>query len=407
LSQTPKRPGTKDISELKARLGLKKGGPAPTTKSTSTGGGVVPPPGVVVPAPPGARAPQPSQPIVPSASEDPFGAMNAMAHQGAIARAPEIVIVNDGKPVESVSSGERAAGIAKLALIAVIPLALGVIVGQIAKDAEFYNGGIRDSKLILADVKNVKRGLVELQRGLEDAQKKGFRTDKKLTTDLEANTKLALNAEQVFRAKQNAMNPDLAGQILSFYSGVTELRSQITSHVGQAKADDSALTLATKASADGAPSADNPLLASATKYRYGVVLSNPAEDRTGGAFGAQIVELGPPFCGDGKQSSSGTCSDAVTGFGYRTSPGDIWTKGEIAKAQPGQAIPAKQVVRILPGGIVDSLIQGGEASTAELMYKRRLEGLYAKVDELIKLANSVETKLNAKANEGERFTFFL
>lgn len=406
MSQTPKRPGTKDISELKARLGLKKGGPAaPATKPAgSGGGGVVPPPGVVVPAPPGARPVQPSQPIVPSASEDPFGAMNAMAQQGTYARAPEIVIVNDGKPVESVSSGERAAGIAKLAAIAVVPLVLGVIVGQIAKDAEFYNGGIRDSKLILADVKNVKRGLVETQRVLEDAAKKGFRTDAALTTALEGSTKVAINAEQVFRAKQNALNPDLAGQLLSFYSGVTEARSMITSHVGSAKADDQSLQLATKASAEGAPSADNPVLASATKYRYGVVLSNP---EGGGAFGAQIVELGPPVCGSGDVSKTGTCPDAVTGFGYRTSPSDIWNKGEIAKPQPGQAVPAKQIVRILPGGVVDSLIQGGQPSAAELMYKRRLEGLQVKIDELIKQANAVETKLNAKANEGERFTFFL
>jgi hypothetical protein len=405
LSQTPKRPGTKDISELKARLGLKKSGPATAAKPASSGGGVVPPPGVVVPAPPGARA---AQPVAPNASEDPFGAMNAMAQAGAVTRAPEIIIVNDGKPVENVSAGERTAGLAKLAAVALIPLILGVIVGQIAKDAEFYNGGIRDSKLILADVKNTKRGLVDLQRGLEEAQKKGFRTDKKLTGDMDGfKTKVADNAASVYRAKQNALNPELAGQVLTFYAGVTEIRSMIENHVGQAKADDSALSLAAKGSAEGAPPADNPLLASATKYRYGVVLSNPAEDKSGGSFGAQIVELGPPFCGDGKQSTSGTCTDAVTGFGYRTSPGDIWTKGEVAKAQPGQAVPARQVVRILPGGVVDSLIQKGEPSASEILYKRRLEQLFAKVDELIKLANSVETKLNAKANESEKFTFFL
>jgi hypothetical protein len=41
------------------------------------------------------------------------------------------------------------------------------------------------------------------------------------------------------------------------------------------------------------------------------------------------------------------------------------------------------------------------------VYRRRLQDLSAKVDDLIKRANSVETKMNAKANESERFSFFL
>src|SRR5687768_1014529 len=109
LSQKdPKRPGgSRDISELKARLGLKKGGAAPgPAGAKQNGAGVVPPPGLNLPPPPGARAPGP---VIPSAADDPFGAMNAMAAHGAAQRAPEIVIVNDGKPVESVSTGDRAA----------------------------------------------------------------------------------------------------------------------------------------------------------------------------------------------------------------------------------------------------------------------------------------------------------
>jgi hypothetical protein len=411
LSQTPKRPGTKDISELKARLGLKKGAPgapgagagAPAATKPSSGG-VVPPPGVSVPAPPGARPPQPA---APNASEDPFGAMNAMAQHGAMQRAPEIIIVNDGKPVESVSTGHRTAGLAKLAAIAVVPLVLGVIVGQIAKSASFYNESIADARLIVTDVKSVKKGLVDVQRSLEEAAKKGFRPDKKITTDIEAAlAKVPVKDEQVFRAKQNALNPELAGQLLTFYSGVAELRSMVAAHVTQAKADDMSLASAAKATADAGPPKDNPLLA-ALKYRYAVVLSNPgADDKGGGQFGAQIVELGPLFCGD-KQATPETCGGGAPSFGYRTSPSESWIKGEAAKPSPGSGVAPKQVVPLLPGGIVDSLVAKSEPSAAEVMYRRRLQDMAAKVDDLIKRANSVETKMNAKANEGERFSFFL
>src|SRR5436190_22688518 len=78
LSQTPKRPGTRDISELKARLGLKKAAPekapAAATATTKPSGGVAPPPGLNVPGPA-----KPTGPVIPHAADDPFGNMNAMA----------------------------------------------------------------------------------------------------------------------------------------------------------------------------------------------------------------------------------------------------------------------------------------------------------------------------------------
>ncbi|RMH37117.1 MAG: hypothetical protein D6689_21285, partial [Deltaproteobacteria bacterium] len=65
LSQSPKKPGARDISDLKARLGLKKGGPAAKPRPAS---GSVPPPLGAAPAPapvppPGAApaAPDPRQ----------------------------------------------------------------------------------------------------------------------------------------------------------------------------------------------------------------------------------------------------------------------------------------------------------------------------------------------------------
>ena len=90
MSQTPKKPQSRDISELKARLGLKKAGPpAQSAAARGPSGPVVPPPGLSMPAPPGTAA---AEPALPDASQDPFGAMNAMAAQGALRAAPPRVI---------------------------------------------------------------------------------------------------------------------------------------------------------------------------------------------------------------------------------------------------------------------------------------------------------------------------
>ena len=57
MSQNPKRPGSRDISELKARLGLKKGAAAggAAQPKQRNGAGVVPPPGLNLPPPPGVK----------------------------------------------------------------------------------------------------------------------------------------------------------------------------------------------------------------------------------------------------------------------------------------------------------------------------------------------------------------
>jgi hypothetical protein len=211
---------------------------------------------------------------------------------------------------------------------------------------------------------------------------------------------------QASRATPTALNPEHPGHLLNISSGVTEIRSMIASHVTQAPADDMSPAAGATAATDAAPGKDNPLLA-ALKYRYAVVLSNPgADDKGGGQFGAQLVELGPLFCGD-KPATPETCGGQNPSFGYRANPTEGWIKGDAAKPQPGSGVAPKQVVPLLPGGIVDSLVTKSEPTAAEVMYRRRLQDLSAKVDDLIKRANSVETKMNAKANESERFSFFL
>ena len=62
----PKRGGSRDISELKQRLGLKKGGAGATAANQPRGngatGGVVPPPGLNLPS-------APPQPVIPNAAD--------------------------------------------------------------------------------------------------------------------------------------------------------------------------------------------------------------------------------------------------------------------------------------------------------------------------------------------------
>jgi hypothetical protein len=408
----PKRGGSRDISELKQRLGLKKGGAAAAgnqPRGNGAAGGLVPPPGMNLP--PAA----PAQPVIPNAADDPFAAMNAIAAAGTVQRAPEIVIVNDGRPVENVGASSHGATIAKIVIPAVIALGIGIAIGQIAKGANIYNDGIKDARSILGDekasstVKNVKKTLSELDGVLDDMKTKNnlhpdAAADKQLS-DLSA--KLDVKAGTVFRTA-SALDPEVVGLVMSFYSGTAEVKGMLDTHVKAAKSDDLALAAGKSAGAAAAvKDTENAALASVNAVRYGALIQAPTDtDKVD--FGVKLVELGPPYCGGPNPVTTGKCenNEAPTAYAYRSEPGAVWTKGDL-QFQGSDNIPSKKLVMLLPNGTRDALIKGGEPGASEVFYVKRLRALTERTKKLIEEANKLEAKLQIESNKSSRFSFFM
>ncbi|HEU4728854.1 MAG TPA: hypothetical protein VFT22_13215 [Kofleriaceae bacterium] len=353
--------------------------------------------------------------MIPNAADDPFGAMNAMAAVGTVQRAPEIVIVNDGKPVENVAAGSRGAHIARLAAPAVVALVIGVAIGQIARGANLYNAGIKDARSILGDekaastVKHVKKTLSELDGVLDEMKtKNNYRpdaaSDKKLS---ELAARLDVKAGTVFRTA-GALDPETAGQIMSFYAGAAEVKGMLDIHVKAAKSDDLALAAGKSAAAAAAvKDSENAVLAGAGAVRYGALIQAPTDtDKVD--FGVKIVELGPPYCGGPNPVTTGKCenNEAPTAYAYRNEPGAVWTKGDLV-FQGSDNVPSKKLVMILPNGTRDALIKGGEPGASEVYYVKRLKTLTERTKKLIEDANKLEQRLQVESNKGSRFSFFL
>jgi hypothetical protein len=405
----PKRGGSRDISELKQRLGLKKAttpaASVPAGRSNGPSGGVVPPPGLA----------PPPQPVIPNAAEDPFAAMNAMAAVGTVQRAPEIVIVNDGKPVENVGASSHGGAIARLAAPAVIALIVGVVIGQIAKGANIYNAGLKDARSILGDdktastVKNVKRTLSELDGVLDEMKtKNNYRPDTASDKRLrELSGRLEVKEATVFRTA-GAIEPELTSLIMSFYAGSAEVKGMLDTHVKAATADDLALATGKTATASAAVrDGENATLAAVGAVRYGALIQAPSDtDRS--EFGVKLVELGPPYCGGAQPVTTGKCENnqPPTAFAYRTEPGAPWTKGEL-QLQGSDSVPAKRLVLLLPDGTRDALIKGSEPGASEVFYVKRLRQLGERTKKLIEEANRLEQRLQAESNKSARFSFFL
>jgi hypothetical protein len=408
-----KRPGSRDISELKQRLGLKKGGAPAAGTGRANGGqtaGIAPPPGLNLPPPPGT----PAQPAIPNAADDPFGAMNAMAAVGTVQRAPEIVIVNDGKPVENVGSSSTKARIVMMAVPGVLALIVGVAIGKVGTGAAHYNDGLSGAKDLLENEKGLKKSLTDLERILDEHKAKSYKPDPAVDKELTAlAARLEVKPAAYALARNITHEGDVAGTTLSFYGGLQELKGMIDTHLKAAKSDDQAYLAAKKAAEDKQlkPETNAYLTGS---WRYAVVVTAPAscgpEDKKDCdlPFGAQLVEIGPPQC-DGKVATSGKCPDGVqpSGFTYRTDPGNpTFTTGEL-QIQGVDQIPSKKMIPLLDNGVARGVLQGNEATASEMLYTKRLRTISERAKKLIQDANKLEPMLQTQANKGSRFTFLM
>lgn len=408
-----KKPGGRDISELKQRLGLRK--PAPTVQPGSAPGSSAAPSSGLLP-PPGLAPAPPPRPAIPNAQDDPFGAMNAIAAQGAVQRAPEIVIVNDGKPVENVGAESHASTILKIAGPGLVALLIGIAVGKIGTSASSYNEGLKGARAILGDkqtpssVTFLKKQLSDLDTALDEVRtQKQFKPDLAVDKMLkDAALKLDVKSDLVFRAKQNSLDHELSGQILRFYAGVAEIKAMIEQHNVAAIGDDMSL----KRAKDAAAAADATAVAG--QFKYGVLIQAPTEaDQS--SFGAKIVLLTGVYCGGGNVPSA-KCpeGESPSAFAYQNEPGGTPIKGDYVTSGSDH-VPTKKLVALLPNGIRDSLIKGAEPTVSEVYYARRLRAIYDRIrgkegksaGSLLEDGNKLQTRLQAEANKSPRFSFFM
>ncbi len=406
MSQSSKRPGAKDISELKARLGLKKGGPAAAGKA-GPAGVVAPPPGHragggAIPAPPGA-GPPPRAPI-PDAKEDPFAAMNAMAAQGAVA-AQQPIHYHDSSPVDRVHKKSHAVKFGLIGGALLVPLVLGVVVGVLSAKARAYNRTIDDAAAVRDDTKKVGEGLISMQTVLLAGRERSRGSqsfvigDSKLTAELGALPPIAPNIELVFSSHLWELDYDLVAGLLSFYVEAMELHELVKTHLVASRDAEKILHEGQVNMSQFDPNS------------YGAVIEMPTaeEAQSGKPVVMKIVQLGSPVCeGQTKPSDTGCGGAKVTGYRYRIDELGPWQIKKIVGPGEGTTFDPDGLVRLDPGSkVLQQLARGGKATVAEASYTERIGKIYERVVKLIENQGKLEKRLNSHANKGKQFTFFL
>jgi hypothetical protein len=393
LADADKRPGSRDISDLKARLGLKKGGAAAPGKK-----GVVPPPGTrggAVPPPPGVEPPRPK------AGDDPFGALNAAA-QTRPAPAPEVIVIERGGEADKIEKRGLIVRIAIIAAVGLVTMVVGCFIGGAGKGNAQYNRVIDDSAKVAEEVGKARKSI----SGYELVFKKGIEDRKELLEALEKVKYEAPNTETVYKSWLYELDAELVGDILTFAQRGNEMAIAMRAHIDQTRKDfDLLKKVSDNIKAIQPKETENKERYST--YRYAVMLSIPTEEEAaqGKQFGASFVEIDLPICSDTNQAAaSGECSDKPSGFRYRGDPNQAWKDGSLATPGP---VPGDKLVLILPSGVLNVLAATPGPTLAEQAYAKRDADLRKMATDLVQLGTYVEGKLQAKAGESKRFTFFM
>jgi hypothetical protein len=404
VSDTSKRPGARDISDLKARLGLKKAAPAGGAPAPAAGGRTTMPPpggrgGGTIPAPPGAQAPRPS---IPDASHDPFGAMNAMAAHGAVAAQPQIVIVNDGQGVENVGHKRNGAKMAVYAAILLVPLILGSVLGKIAASNGAFNSAIADAGKLGENVKAVGKSLIAVQQVLQVARERGngrfTLNDQQLIKDLEALTLADPSYELLTQIELQQIPTQVAQETIGFYRDATKLNALIREHIAKSKSDQKAF----QAGGERAGATAGKMGPAGT---FGALIALPSAEQAGGGVKVKLVQLGLPVCEDGKAAQQ--CPGAPSGYQYRLDETGPWGTAKLGVGD-GQLVMLDQNSKVLEG-----LMVGGEASVTATSYLKRINDIRELLEGedggagVLAARQNLTTMLQNISNRSTKPTFFL
>lgn len=401
-----KKPAARDISDLKARLGLKKNADsAGRVSGVHNVPGVVPPPsaakiGRAVPPPPGVAAPASEiaeqAPAIPDARVDPFAAMNAMAQQGAAQAAAPIIIVNDGQPVESVQKGKKL-GYLKVAAMLLVPLIVGRVMGGISYENQVYNKTIDDAKGLKDDVVEMGKSLQRLQDTLLIAKERGADKqsflvgDKDLVSALEELKLITPEAERLYHTNLYHLHPDLVSDTFKWYSDLGILFDKVKRHVTLSKGD---LKKVRKQ--------DPALAAAGGRTQFGAVINMPKDAQSGPPM-LQLGEIGAPLCAPQGTAFPGGCPGgaAPMGFQFRS---DLANPNWAGKPWSKETVSADNVLLLGDSAVLTALLYGAEPFVDSINYVQRIQEIDALTTSLIDQKKSIENRLNQKAQEGKRFS---
>jgi len=385
-NRKPGAPPAKDISDLKARLGLKRpeaAAPAPAPAGARPMGGL--PAGF--PQAPG-RGPMPgaapaAAPAQPPAAHDPYAGMKPQ--QGMF----DLRTIDDGAPVENVRSGRGKAAIVTAVIVGIAGFALGAGLGVSGVGRANMNTANHAAKTVKAELDEMQKTLSEVgkamafsQQRLGQQKKDALEYDPALITDLE---KVKLDprpdTSKIFRVDYFRLEDIVVDRLFNYYYDTIALYNEVERHIKKTKADAESLTAYLAKSG------------AAAQKNYGLVFDTSSKIIVG-----NLVEIGDQVCkGGGKDCAA---SD-LEGFQVRVNTGAPFVpKKSTGKLDSGNVVPIK------PTPLMDAVMSGSPDQVRAEAYKQRTANIRSLVSRLTAGQKELFEGIDKAAARPDVFTIF-
>jgi len=373
---------TRDLSDLKARLGLAKpAAEAPAQQPTPAAParaptaqpyspqmppqgipGVVPPPGVM--PPPGMIQPQAApQPAPPDVRRDPFSG------RAPVSRSADAPIVDAGPAIE-LPKEKKSHGKLIIALIitAVIPMGVGWACGRIYASRVLFNKGIEDAGKIKAGVlkiADVNKKIAEVLHKSRLRNKNRIKFDSQLVEDLKDILRKSPDAsaerakkrqDELFRTNYAMMESIVIDRLFNYYNNTIRLMGELEHFIRMAEDSADMLKKYSDTIDEG-------------QRKYGIVFAEDA----GSYYLGQLVEVGNIVCADEKAANCP--KEQINGFMVRTSVRGSWNP------RPGK--PPKKgrisdiIIPVIPDEFFRQVVVGRPGYLAFNAYLRQYSRLTA------------------------------
>lgn len=373
-NRKPGVPPTKDISDLKARLGLKApaggppgapgpgGAPMPPGARPAAGGPPFAQPGRAPTgpqAPVGGRpTPAPGTPTVGAPAAPPPAAMNPYGNLKAPQGGFDIRSIDDGAPVQNVRSGRGKAVLIASVIVGVGGFALGAGMGMASVGRANMNTANHAAKAVKTELENMQKTLSQIgtavarsQQRLAAAKKEPIAYDPQFVADLKAiKLEPRPNTATIFRVDYYRLPDADVDKLFNYYYDTIALYNEVERHVRRSENDAEALKNYAEKSAG------------ATTKNYGVVFDNG-----GKIVVANLVEVGEQVCkGGGKECGA----DQLVGFKIRSGSGAPWVD-----RKTGSKVDAGNLVPLKPTPFMDAVMSGSPDQVRQETYKQRVANI--------------------------------
>lgn len=397
--------GPRDISDLKARLGLKKqagGAPAPGPASTPAPAPIpgapapapvkpaaplpaaltgVPAPGSV-PPPPGFTLPPEAAPPPPDPRRDPFAAQQAAAAANLAAfYGIGQQIPGDASQVEEEQKKPKSwAMIGGAVGIGVGALVIGYMMGNISVGRSEYNETTEQAAKIRDEVEKIQKQVAEVGQLLKDTRGPNGINFDAFTKLKAADLKEPDMTARLFKTNYFSFEPSTVNQLFDYYAAVKQLAKQVQVHATRTLNDKDAIT---KAMAGG----------SKAERGLGVIL-----DLSQKVPSSQLVELasGPTCTTPGKTD----CDVKEMKLAFRTSTGGN-TQNRPLKGRPDEV-----VFPMAPTELRNQILAGDTNHLALEAFGRRQREIIETVALIVETEKQLIGNLKKRAEQPKLFTLF-